>query len=204
MTKRIIGEAGSPQRRRFLFLPLLLAATVALFSITGASAVHDTAAFQLDGNAQTTDLGTPPSTGADDWDRVCHQVIGSDCGTASNTTGATAVSFTNDGVQNASIFTGEFSGDPQDIDQWAWKDGRPAGQGQPAGQLRRPHSLPPAANCQSGANPTCELLSSAPTASITAVTPSRGSGSYRTGSPLAATASAEASASTVCTRSATC
>src|SRR5262245_4965193 len=119
---RIFGSAGSPKRRGLVLVPLLVAAALSLLVITGAQAVHDTGAFQLDGNAQTSDLGTPPSNGADDWDRVCHQVQGSDCSTSSNTTGATATSFTNDGAQNATIFTTGGSKDPQDLNQWQFKD----------------------------------------------------------------------------------
>src|SRR6266545_3385488 len=57
-----------------------------------AGAVHDTGAFELDGNP-TSSAATP----GDDWDNVCHQAAPTICPTGSNTTGATAVSFTNDG-----------------------------------------------------------------------------------------------------------
>src|SRR5262245_54118506 len=87
--------------------------------------------FELEGNATS-------STGAggalpDDWDRVCHEELGSDCSTSDNTHGATAVAWTTDthaGIgggsactgTNCTIFTGGGSKDPIDINQWAWKD----------------------------------------------------------------------------------
>jgi hypothetical protein len=156
---RIIGPPRSRRRRRTFFAILALALGVGVFVIAGAQAVHDTGAFQLDGNAQTSDLGSPPSTGADDWDRVCHQVVGSDCSTTSNTTGATAVSFTNDGAQNGTIFTTGGSKDPNDISQWQWKDqlgGLPDKDNLQDSFAAR-YSLPVSATCPSLA-PTCELL----------------------------------------------
>ena len=54
MAKRMMGPKGSTRRRRFLFVPLLLAACIALFVVAGAQAVHDTTLFQLDGNALST------------------------------------------------------------------------------------------------------------------------------------------------------
>jgi hypothetical protein len=83
-----------------------------------ASAVHDTGAFQLDGNATT--LNPPPG---DDWDVVCHQVTGTDCSTSNNTNGASAVDWVSEPNLNSTIFTGGGSKDPQDISSWAWKDG---------------------------------------------------------------------------------
>jgi hypothetical protein len=82
-----------------------------------ALAVHDTGAFELDANAVN---GPAPG---DDWDNVCHQVTGTDCSTTSNTTGATAVDWVAEPNLNATIFTGGGSKDPQDINNWAWKDG---------------------------------------------------------------------------------
>jgi hypothetical protein len=81
-----------------------------------AGAVHDTGAFELDGNATN---GAAPG---DDWDNVCHQMIHTDCSTTSDTTGASAVDWVAEPNPNASIFTGGGSKDPQDINQWAWKD----------------------------------------------------------------------------------
>src|SRR3954469_16993438 len=107
-------------------------AALALLIPSGSLAVHDTGAFQLDGNAQASDPGTPPSTGAHDWDQVCFQVTGDPrCGTTTSA-GATAASWTGDVLvgetdpfavdSNATIFTGGGSKDPQDITNWAWKD----------------------------------------------------------------------------------
>ena len=87
-----------------------------VFAIS-AFAVHDTGSFELDGNATN---GAAPG---DDWDNVCHQVVGSDCSTSSDTSGATAVDWVAELNLNATIFTGGGSKDPQDINQWAWKDG---------------------------------------------------------------------------------
>src|SRR5712691_10726275 len=136
---RIIGPTGSRRRRRFLLVPILCTAALALFWIAGAQAVHDLGVFQLDGDAVTQ-----TTTAGDDWDRVCHQVAGFDCGTPtpSNTTGATAVAWSNDcnatqpspatcvannptstSDRAASIFSGGGSKDPLDINNWAWNDG---------------------------------------------------------------------------------
>ena len=49
MTERILGPEGSPRRRRFLWVPMLLIACLALFVIGSAQAVHDEG-FQLDGD----------------------------------------------------------------------------------------------------------------------------------------------------------
>jgi hypothetical protein len=95
----------------------VVALGVAAAYIPGAMAVHDTGAFELDGNAVN---GPAPG---DDWDNVCHQVTGGDCSTTSNTSGATAVDWVAEPNLNATIFTGGGSKDPQDINQWAWKDG---------------------------------------------------------------------------------
>jgi hypothetical protein len=65
---------------------------------------------------------TAPHPG-DDWDNVCHQVVGSDCSTTTNTSGASAVEWVAEPNLNATIFTGGGSKDPMDINQWAWKDG---------------------------------------------------------------------------------
>ena len=66
MTERLIGETGSKKRRRFLFVPIVLVACMALFVVAGAQAVHDEK-FQLDGNvlASSSAAGRRrrPSTG---------------------------------------------------------------------------------------------------------------------------------------------
>ena len=132
MARKVVGPTGS-RRRRWLFLCTTMAAiALAVLFIPSAFAVHDTGAFQLDGNASsaTQPIGAPAT---DDWDHVCHQVLGSNCSTTSDTSGATAVSWSADcpagqsgencGNLNATIFTGGGSKDPQNISSWAWKDG---------------------------------------------------------------------------------
>jgi hypothetical protein len=131
--------------------------------VPNALAVHDTGAFQLDGDASTgTQPVGPPAS--DDWDKVCHQVTGSDCSTTDNTTGATAVAWTAEPNTNASIFTGGGSKDPQDINNWAWKDG--AG-GLPdkdnlLHSFAARYSLPPdttgPTQCPAGSATTCDVL----------------------------------------------
>src|SRR5262245_54345646 len=106
-------------RRRWLSagIALVTVGSAIAVGIGTASAVHDTGAFELDGNAVN---GVAPG---DDWDNVCHQVIHTDCSTLSDTSGATAVDWVAELNPNASIFTGGGSKDPNDINQWAWKDG---------------------------------------------------------------------------------
>src|SRR5215475_10904540 len=103
-------------RRRAIAVAIAVASTAVAMSLVGvwnAAAVHDTGAFELDGNAVNN-----PSTPGDDWDNVCHQVTGIDCSTTSNTTafgGAKAVDWVAEPNPNATIFTGGGSKDPQDI-----------------------------------------------------------------------------------------
>jgi len=125
-----------------------------LYFIPAAQAVHDTGAFELDGNATNN-----PAVAGDDWDNVCHQVIGSDCSTTNNTTGATAVSFVTEANPNSSIFTGGGSKDPIDISSWAWKDagGLPDKDNLQHGFAAR-YSLTPSATCPSGTATTCDVL----------------------------------------------
>jgi hypothetical protein len=118
---RITHNTGR-RRRRWLTAGIAMLSTTAAVVALGlgvgpAAAVHDTGAFELDGNATNN-----PAVPGDDWDNVCHQVLGTDCSTSSNTTGATAVDWVAEPNLNASIFTGGGSKDPQDINQWAWKD----------------------------------------------------------------------------------
>jgi hypothetical protein len=96
---------------------VLAAAAMTLIDSEPAAAVHDTGAFELDGNAVNG-----PAAG-DDWDNVCHEVLGTDCSTSNNTSGALAVDWVAEPNLNSSIFTGGGSKDPIDINQWAWKDG---------------------------------------------------------------------------------
>jgi hypothetical protein len=126
--------------------------------VTGAQAVHDTGAFELDGNA-TNDS----SVLGDDWDNVCHQVVGSDCSTTSDTNGATAVSWVAEPNRSTSIFTGGGSKDPQDISNWAWKDagGLPDKDNLQHSFAARysltPDTTPPTL-CPAGTAATCDVL----------------------------------------------
>jgi hypothetical protein len=162
----IVEPTGSRRRRRFLLVPVLLVAAAALYITVGALAVHDTGRFQLDGDASssTNTAGTPAAS--DDWDKVCQQYANpkptGGCGTPtpSNTTGSTSGGWASDGSLQATIFTGGGSKDPQDITNWAWKDG--AG-GLPdkdnllhAFAVR--YSLTPSTTCPAGTFATCELL----------------------------------------------
>jgi hypothetical protein len=155
--KTRLSLRGHAPRRRLLVAAVsatALTAGMTLFGAAPASAVHDTGAFELDGNAVND------ATPGDDWDNVCHQVTGTDCSTSANTNGATAVDWVAEPNPNATIFTGGGSKDPQDINNWAWKDG--AG-GLPdkdnlLHSFAARYSLPPSASCPSGGAPTCELL----------------------------------------------
>src|SRR5262252_1563759 len=120
-----------------------------------AFAVHDTGAFELDGNAVNN-----PAVPGDDWDNVCHQVTHADCSTANDTTGATAVDWVSEPNLNATIFTGGGSKDPQDINQWAWKDGAgglPDKDNLLHGFAAR-YSTAPSSSCPSGGASTCDVL----------------------------------------------
>src|SRR5205823_5036690 len=76
MAEKLLGPAGSKRRKRFLWVPTLLIACIALFVIGNAQAVHDLQ-FQLDGNADAS-CGTGPNcktsgTGAGqiyDWSSI--------------------------------------------------------------------------------------------------------------------------------------
>jgi hypothetical protein len=124
-----------------------------LITTNAVLAVNQTGRFELDGNATTTT--------SDDWDEVCHQVLGNDCSTANNTNGATAVSWSAEADPSASIFTGGGSKDPQDPeDSWAWKDegGLPDKDNLLHGFAAR-YSLPAdAATCPAGSFATCEVI----------------------------------------------
>jgi len=136
-----------------------------------AFAVHGTGAFELDGNANNQ------AAAGDDWDNVCHQVtitndqqatppntIPDECASASDTSGATAVDWVAEPNLNSSIFTGGGSKDPQDINNWAWKDG--AG-GLPdkdnllhsfAARYSLPSTGANTGTCPSGTATKCEVL----------------------------------------------
>ena len=122
-TKRARSGLTDNWRKYRAISVLLLVMGGLVYFVAPASAVHDTGAFELDGDA------THSTT--DDWDNVCHEVtitndtgslIPDQCASASDTNNATSVSWTDDGGLNASIFTGGGSKDPIDIPSWAWKD----------------------------------------------------------------------------------
>src|SRR5215210_2050257 len=107
-------------------------AAIALLIPASSLSVHNTGAFELDGNAVAANAA-PPVGPADDWDRVCFQVTAdSRCGTTTPAT-ANAASWTGDVLQgetdpfagslNATLFTGGGSKDGRDVSLWAWKDG---------------------------------------------------------------------------------
>ena len=84
MTERVLGPTGSPRRRWTLLLPLIAVLAIGVLYIAGAQAVNATGAFELDGNAVSTTGNA--GTGADDWDRVCQEVVGgSSCSTTATT-----------------------------------------------------------------------------------------------------------------------
>jgi len=143
---------ASRPARRYLVGPVLVALLIGLVFPGGALAVHDTGRFELDGNAT--------SSTSDDWDKVCHEVTGSDCSTTSNTNGAKAVAWAAEPNPNSTIFTGGGSKDPIDIDQWAWKDG--AGGLPDKDNLEHAfaarYSLTPSSTCPSGGAATCEVI----------------------------------------------
>jgi hypothetical protein len=143
-------------RRRSLTVLLAAVATavaMTTFGVWQAAAVHDTGAFELDGNAVN---GAAPG---DDWDNVCHQVTGSDCSTTNNTTGATAVDWVAEPNLNATILTGGGSKDPQDINQWAWKDaGGLPDKDNLLHSFAARYSLPPNATTCPSTGTTCEVL----------------------------------------------
>src|SRR6266536_894596 len=145
-------------RRRVLTVLIAVASTAIALTVFGGSAgaVHDTGAFELDGNP-TSSAATP----GDDWDNVCHQAAPTICPSGSNTTGATAVSFTNDGPVNGTIFTGGGSKDPSDISSWQWKNelgGLPAKDNLQNSFAAR-YSIPKSTTCPAAATAAnCELL----------------------------------------------
>jgi hypothetical protein len=131
---------------------LSIVAGVLVFG-SAALAVNATGRFELDGNATTTV--------SDDWDEVCHQVVGSDCGTTNNTNGATAVSWVSEPDTSATIFTGGGSKDPQDPGlSWAWKNagGLPDKDNLLHGFAARYSLAPNATTCPAGSFPTCEVI----------------------------------------------
>ena len=122
------GARGTTSRHKVtgMVAAAALALSGAVFFAPAAQAVHELNLIELEGNAVTDNAAY------DDWDSVCKavtitndtggsipdQCVGADPLLASNT----AVAFANDGSQNATIFTGGGSKDPNSLTQWAWKD----------------------------------------------------------------------------------
>jgi hypothetical protein len=119
MTTRILGPKGPRRRRRFLFVPVLVATALALLYITSAQAVHDVGVFQLDRNAQTS---VPAGALGEDWDKVCPASTPPGAVSCLGGTTAVASTFDTDGA-NATIFTGGGSKDDLDTTNWNWKNG---------------------------------------------------------------------------------
>jgi hypothetical protein len=166
MATKVLGPTGSSRRRRFLAVPLTLAALLALFWIAGAQAVHDTGVFQLDGNAQTSVQSSPPAL--EDWDLICKAhaapITPTTCTFAAGvtppagTTTSTASAHVADGV-GASIFTGGGSKDPQDIPNWKHKNGSVPDKDNLLHSFAARYTIAPSAECPVASGLTeCELL----------------------------------------------
>jgi hypothetical protein len=151
-----------PRGRSQIFAIVVSFVVLAVYAAVPAFAVHDTGFFELDGNA-TNEANVP----GDDWDNVCHQVLGADCSTTSNTTGASGVSWSDDrtvtpecaGGDNCTVFTGGGSKDPSDISSWHWKTdtgGLPAKDNLQQGFAAR-YNGPVSANCPS-LTTTCSVV----------------------------------------------
>src|SRR5215831_7306528 len=70
MADKVLGPQGSKRRKRFLWIPALLVACLALFVIGSAQAVHDLQ-FQLDGDTTSTAFSPPPNSNpAYDWNNI--------------------------------------------------------------------------------------------------------------------------------------
>jgi hypothetical protein len=149
----------SRKRRALIAAGTVIGTTLALAFFAGSAvAVHETNLFELDGNANNG------AAAGDDWDNVCHQVSATACPTSSDTTGATAVSWTAEANPSSSIFTGGGSKDPSDISSWAWKDagGLPDKDNLQHGFATR-YSVPSNANCpgpggNTNGTTTCDVL----------------------------------------------
>ncbi|HEX9530697.1 MAG TPA: hypothetical protein VF954_06140, partial [Acidimicrobiales bacterium] len=158
------------KRNKFLALgaglALVAGALVLPATLAGASVTVDPVGggmFQLDGNAQTS---VPVGALGDDWDRVCYSSPGGGAGVCpSGSPGVTAppnvaVDWVAEPNRNSSIFTGGGSKDPQDVAQWAWKDGSgglPDKDNLQHGFAAR-YSEAPTASCPANGAPTCEVL----------------------------------------------
>src|SRR5262245_57747211 len=130
MAERFLGPTGSPRRRRFLLVPVLLVACTALFWIAGAQAVHDEAVFQLDGNASTAD--NPAPTALEDWDLICKAnptqgTFAPGYAVPGGTTKAKPSAFDVDPSESSTddILKGGTK-DDNDIPSWRWASAKPS------------------------------------------------------------------------------
>src|SRR6266511_557317 len=157
--RRDDGVGRIVRTARFRIAVVLGIAALMLVIPSSSLGVHDTGAFELDGNAVSANA-LPPVGPADDWDRVCHQKTGGDCSTTFNANGATAIEWASDGTLNATIFTGGGSKDPQDISDWAWKDdsGGLPDKDNLLHSFAARYSLTPSAACPSAGAPTCDVI----------------------------------------------
>ena len=83
--RRRSGSEAGPRFRKFKAVSIVFLVIGSMaYLIQPASAVHDTGAFELDGNAVSASGagGAAP----DDWDRVCHEAAptGTTCGTTAS------------------------------------------------------------------------------------------------------------------------
>jgi hypothetical protein len=110
----------TPQRLRWLKTVCAVLGVLALIVGTSTTAqALDTSVFELDGNAVTNHGGTGVP---DDWDRVCHSVLGTDCSTTSGAN-TSIVEFASQGATTGTTFAGGGSKDPLDVSGWAWNQG---------------------------------------------------------------------------------
>jgi hypothetical protein len=152
--KRLIDERGGALLRSLVIISAL--SLLVLVLGTTAGAVHNVGVFELDTDEHGANATNDANVAGDDWDNVCHEVQGTDCGTTSDTSGATAVSWLNEPDRNTTIFTGGGSKDDHDISDWLWKDG--AGGLPDKDNLRHAfavrYSVPPTAAGYGGTDPT--------------------------------------------------
>src|SRR5947207_9002835 len=164
-------------RRWLTALAVVSLVTGTLVVASSALAVHDTGRFQLDGDAATSTNTANTPTAVDDWDKVCFDVARKSvalgggglnvadatalCGIGTGTTGpASESSWVSEPDTSASIFTGGGSKDPQNLNQWAWKNagGLPDKDNLLHAFAARYSLTPNTTHCPAGTFPTCELL----------------------------------------------
>ncbi len=149
-------DAPSPRRRGYAAVITTLVTVAATVLAIPAFAL-DTSVFELDGNAVTDHGGTGVP---DDWDRVCHSVLGADCSTGNNANTNT-VEFASQGASTGTTFTGGGSKDPLDVSGWAWNQ---ASGGLPGKDIllngfAARYSTAPSASCPgSGAQGSCSQI----------------------------------------------